>query len=66
MFFEVGVLQNFAIFTEKTSMLKILFKDALSVLRHFLAIKSPLTMIKNAFYFSYEAPFVLKMVKFLS
>ena len=52
MFFEVGALQNFAVFTEKTSVLKILFKEALSVRRHFLAVESLLTMMKNAFYFT--------------
>ena len=40
------------------------FKGALSGLRQFLAIKSPLKMIKNGFYF--KAFFVLKIFKFLS
>ena len=41
-------------------------KGALSHLRQFLATKSPLKMMKNAFYFTSKALFVLKMFKFLS
>ena len=39
---------------------------ALSGLRFFLAIESPLKMMKNAFYFTSKAFFVLKIFKFLS
>ena len=39
---------------------------ALSSLRQFLAFESPLRMMKNAFYFTLKAPFVLKTFKFLS
>ena len=39
---------------------------ALSDLRQFLAIESPLKMMKNAFYFSSNTLFVLKIFKFLS
>ena len=35
-------------------------------LRQFLTTKSPLKMMKNAFYFTSNALFVLKMFKFLS
>ena len=42
-----------------------LFKGALSVLRQFLATESPLKMMKNAFYFTLKAFFVLKTFKFL-
>ena len=42
------------------------FKGALLGLRHFLAIESTLKMIKNAFYFTSKALFVLKIFKFLS
>ena len=45
--------------------LKIL-KGALSGLRQFLATKRPLKMMKNAFYFTLKALFVLKICKFLS
>ena len=48
---------------------KILFLDikgALSGLRHFLAIESHLKMMKNAFYFTSKALFILKIFKFLS
>ena len=41
-------------------------KGALSGLRQFLTSKSPLQMMKNAFYFASKALFVLKMIKFLS
>ena len=42
------------------------FKGALSSLRPFLAAENPLRMIKNAFYFTSKALFVLKISKFLS
>ena len=42
------------------------FKDALSGLRQFLAIESSLKVMKNPFYFSSKALFVLKVFKFLS
>ena len=41
-------------------------KDALSGLRQPLATESPLKMMKNAFYFTSKALFVLKIFKFLS
>ena len=41
-------------------------KGALSGLRQFLATKSPLKMMKNAFYFTFKAFLVLKIYKFLS
>ena len=40
-------------------------KGALSGLRQFLATESPLKMMKNAFYFTSKALFVLKIFKFL-
>ena len=43
-----------------------LLKGALSGLRKFLAIESPLKLMKNAFYFISKALFVLKIFKFLS
>ena len=43
-----------------------LIKGALSGLRDFLAIERPLKMMKNAFYFTLKALFVLKVFKFLS
>ena len=42
------------------------FKGALWGLRQFLATESPLKMMKNAFYFTLKALFVLKIFKFLS
>ena len=42
------------------------FKGALSGLRQFLASESPLKMMRNAFYFTSKALFVLKIFKFLS
>ena len=41
-------------------------RGALSGLRQFLATESPLKMIKNAFYLTLKALFVLKIFKFLS
>ena len=41
-------------------------KGALSSLRHFFAIESPLKMKKNALYLTSKALFVLKIFKFLS
>ena len=41
-------------------------KGALSGLRQFLAIESLLKMMKNAFYFTSKALFILKIFKFLS
>ena len=47
--------------------LKFLFiKGTLSRLRQFLTTESPLKMMKNAFYFTSKAVFVLKIFKFLS
>ena len=43
-----------------------MLKGALSGIRKFLAIKSPLKIIRNAFYFTLKALFVLKVFKFLS
>ena len=43
-----------------------IIKGALSGLRQFLAAESPLKMIKNAFYFTSKALFVLKIFNFLS
>ena len=41
-------------------------KDALEGLRQILTAKSPLKMIKNAFYFALKSHFVLKIFKYLS
>ena len=41
-------------------------KGALYGLRHFLASESPLKKMKNVFYFTLKALFVLKIFKFLS
>ena len=41
-------------------------KGALSGLRKFLAIESPLKMMKNAYYFTSRALFVTIAFKFLS
>ena len=48
----------------KTDLLINLFKGALSGLRQFLITESPLKMIKNTFYFTLKALFVLKIFKF--
>ena len=41
-------------------------KGALSGLRQFLAIESPLKLLKNVFNFTSKAFFILKIFKFLS
>ena len=41
-------------------------KGALSGLRQLLVTESPLKVMKNAFYFTSKAPFVLKIFNFLS
>ena len=46
--------------------MKFSFKGALSGLRQFLATGSRLKVMKNAFYFTLKALFVLKIFKFLS
>ena len=43
-----------------------IIKGALSGLRQFLVNESPLEMMKDAFYFTLKALFVLKIFKFLS
>ena len=43
-----------------------ILKGALSGLSQFLAIESPLKIMKNAFHFTLKALFVLKKFKFLS
>ena len=40
-------------------------KDVLSGLRQFLATESPLRMVKNAFYLTLKALFVIKIFTFL-
>ena len=58
---------NFASdFRSKGSILLISSKSTLSGLRQFLAIESPLKMMKNAFYFISKALFILNILKFLS
>ena len=42
------------------------FKGALSCLRQFLATERPLKVMKNAFYFTSKALFVLNIFKILS
>ena len=42
------------------------FKGALSGLKQFLTTESPLKMMKNTFYLTSKALFVLKICKFLS
>ena len=39
-------------------------KGALAGLRYFLATKTPLKMMKNAFYFTLKALFILNIFKF--
>ena len=41
-------------------------KGALSGLKHFLATRNPLKVMKKVFYFTLQALFVLKVLKFLT
>ena len=50
----------------KTLYATLSFKGALSGLRQFLEIESPLKMMKNTFYFTSKALFVLKIFKCFS
>ena len=43
-----------------------IFKGTLSGLKQFLATEIPLKMMKNVFYFTLKAFFILKIIKFLS
>ena len=54
------------IFRSNTCQTLSFFKGALSDLRQFLATESLLKMMKNAFYFTLKAFFLLKKFKFLS
>ena len=45
---------------------RLTFKGTASGLRQFLAAESLLKVVKNAFYFTSKACFVLKIFKFLS
>ena len=62
MTFLYDVIHNF----HGTNETKVVIKGALPGLRQFLATENPLKMIKNTFYFTIEALFVLKIFKFLS
>ena len=59
LYYEIPV--SFEIKLEKT-----FIKSTLSGLRQFLAIESTLKMMKNVFYFTSKALFILKIFKFLS
>ena len=54
------------IFRTNILLAEIWLKGALSDLRQILTTESPLKMMKNAFYFTSKAFFVLKIFKFLS
>ena len=69
------LFSNSKLFSDDTSLFSVVhdksisaneLKGALSGLRHFLKIESSLTVMKNAFYFTSKALFVLKIFKFLS
>ena len=59
LYYEIPV--SFEIKLEKT-----FIKSTLSGLRQFLAIENTLKMMKNVFYFTSKALFILKIFKFLS
>ena len=51
---------------ENLKIIIIKLKGALSGLRHILTTEGPLKIMKNAFYFTSKALFVIKIFKFLS
>ena len=51
---------------EFSGFLFLLFQGTLAFLKQFLTTESPLKMLKNSFYFTLKALFVLKILKFLS
>ena len=53
-------------YLECESVLEVGFKDALTGLTQCLATENPLKVIKNAFYFTSKAFFVLKVFRFLT
>ena len=68
MFFRLGFFKKEFILhwcsSSQSYCLKWNFKGALSSLKQFLAIESPLKMKKNAFYLTSKALFVLKIFEF--
>ena len=65
-FYSVFQKLTFRKIRESSPFFSHLIKGALSGLRQFLVTESPLKMMKNAFYFTSKALFVLKIFKFLS
>ena len=63
-FFPASIVKN-TYFEEHLRTAASVFKGALSDLRQFLATESPLKVMKNAFYFTFEALFVLEIFKLL-
>ena len=59
--FETSLLNDFHKKNWKETL-----KDAVEGLRQFLESESPLKKLKNAFYFTLKALFILKIFKFLS
>ena len=53
-------------YNAKAKKIRARFKGALEGLRQLLITESPLKMMKNAFYFTLKALFVVKIFKFLS
>ena len=58
-------IHSYVIAAHKSSRKWVLIKGAFSGLRWFLATESPLKVIKNTFYFTSKALFVLKIFEFL-
>ena len=59
-------IKNYDENSDKRYILEVDVKGALSGLRQFLAIESPLKMMKNAFCFISKVLFVLRIFKYLS
>ena len=65
-FVKMKILAIVVLLTLIRNIAEYIFKGTLSDLRQFLTNEIPLKMMKNAFYFTLKALFILKIFKFLS
>ena len=65
-FVKMKILAIVVLLTMTRNIVEYIFKGTLSDLRQFLTNEIPLKMMKNAFYFTLKALFILKIFKILS
>ena len=65
-FVKMKILAIVVLLTMTRNIAEYIFKGTLSDLRQFLTNEIPLKMMKNAFYFTLKALFILKIFKILS